>query len=296
MKQPRSVGVHDGTFHADEVVACALLVVFDLVDEEDIRRTRDPEVLAKSEFVCDVGGVYNSEEKLFDHHQVGYLGALSSSGMILLYLKEQQIISKEVFNFLNKVLILGVDAHDTGRITHELGYCSFSHVVAGFNPVPNNSKEALKIAFFEALHFTTGHLRRLIARHNYDFECRGMVKEVMEKSQIFLQFDRQLSWLESFFALDGKSHPALFVVMPAGDHWKLRGIPPDYEHRMQVRLPLPEKWAGLLGDELKESSGIEGAIFCHKERFISIWETREGAIRALKEVLNMYGISHENHF
>ncbi len=31
-KIPRSVGTHDGTFHADEVTACAFLLLFDLVD------------------------------------------------------------------------------------------------------------------------------------------------------------------------------------------------------------------------------------------------------------------------
>jgi len=73
--------------------------------------------------------------------------------------------------------------------------------------------------------------------------------------------------------------------MPAGEHWKLRGIPPTYERRMDVRHPLPAEWAGRLGSELKEKSGIEGAIFCHKGRFISVWETKEDALKALKIVL-----------
>ncbi len=56
MKSPRSVGIHDGTFHADEVTACALLILFDLVDIKHIVRTRDPELLANCEYVCDVWG------------------------------------------------------------------------------------------------------------------------------------------------------------------------------------------------------------------------------------------------
>jgi uncharacterized UPF0160 family protein len=69
--------------------------------------------------------------------------------------------------------------------------------------------------------------------------------------------------------------------MPAGPHWKLRGIPPSMSERMKVRKPLPEKWAGLHEEDLKKVSGIDGAVFCHKGRFISIWKTREDAIRAL---------------
>jgi uncharacterized UPF0160 family protein len=50
---------------------------------------------------------------------------------------------------------------------------------------------------------------------------------------------------------------------------------------MKVRKPLPESWAGLRDEELRRASGIAGAIFCHKGRFISIWETKEAAIKAL---------------
>jgi uncharacterized UPF0160 family protein len=51
---------------------------------------------------------------------------------------------------------------------------------------------------------------------------------------------------------------------------------------MKVRRPLPLAWAGLLDTELKVVTGISGAIFCHKGRFISVWETREDALKALE--------------
>jgi uncharacterized UPF0160 family protein len=73
--------------------------------------------------------------------------------------------------------------------------------------------------------------------------------------------------------------------MPIGKEWKLRGIPPTNKRRMEVRLPLPEEWAGLHEKELEKASQIKGAIFCHKGRFISIWKTKEAAMQALKYVL-----------
>ncbi len=54
---------------------------------------------------------------------------------------------------------------------------------------------------------------------------------------------------------------------------------------MDVRRPLPSEWAGLLGDQLKEASGIEGAIFCHKGLFTSVWKTKEDALQALEYTL-----------
>lgn len=297
MKSPRSVGIHDGTFHADEVTACALLILFDLVDIKHIVRTREPELLANCEYVCDVGGIYDPEKKLFDHHQVTYKGELSSAGMILLYLKDRKILSDEEYELFNHSLVYGVDAHDNGRAPQESGFCSFSHVIANFNPSSYEaSEQQQKEAFSQALHFTLGHLKRLYHRYIYTMDCRQLVKETMERNKVCLMFDQAIPWLESFFALGGEKHSALFVIMPAGEHWKLRGIPPDFEHRMQVRLPLPEAWAGLLEDNLKKASGIKGAVFCHKGRFTSVWETREDALKALKYILNQNQIAYENNF
>ena len=296
VKRPRSIGIHDGTFHADEVTACALLIVFGLIDQDKVLRTRDPERLATCEFICDVGGIYSPSAKLFDHHQASYVGELSSAGMVLDFLKTRGVITPEEFYFYNNGLILGVDAHDNGRSPQHLGYCTFSHVIANFNPVSYEAEDgALDAAFQEALRFAVGHIKRLYERYLYNKECRKTVKQVMETYKVCLFFDHAISWLESFFSLNGRNHPALFVIMPAKEHWKLRGIPPDYERRMQVRLPLPEEWAGLLGDALKKASGIEGAVFCHKGRFTSVWETRGDAIKALKIILKKNGVPYEDN-
>jgi uncharacterized UPF0160 family protein len=54
---------------------------------------------------------------------------------------------------------------------------------------------------------------------------------------------------------------------------------------MKVRMPQPQHWAGLSDEDLKKVSGIRGAVFCHKGRFISVWETREDALKALEYTL-----------
>lgn len=115
MQIPRSVGTHDGSFHADEVTACALLIMFDLVDENKIVRTRDPQKLAQCEYVCDVGGRYSTEHKRFDHHQVSYTGSWSSAGMVLDYLHGLGFLSHDEYEYLNNTLVHGVDEQDNGR-------------------------------------------------------------------------------------------------------------------------------------------------------------------------------------
>lgn len=283
---PRSFGTHDGTFHADEVTACALLLLYKLIDREKIVRTRDLMLLQGLEFVCDVGGIYDKKQKRFDHHQVDYKGSLSSAGMILKYLVEEKVITQQLYDYFNKSLIIGVDAVDNGQTMQKVGHCSFSGVITNFVPANHSVDEsALHEAFQKALDFVFGHLERLQERFFYIRSCQEKVKESMQKGQECLIFDEALPWMENFFELEGESHPALFVIMPAGEHWKLRGIPPSYDQKMKVRKLLPKQWAGLLEEELVKATKIPGAIFCHKGRFISIWRTKEDALQALKLVL-----------
>lgn len=287
MGMTRSIGTHSGPFHADEVTACALLAVCDLIDPDKIVRTRDPEKLAECEFVCDVGGFFNPAKKQFDHHQVDYAGPLSSAGMILRYLHEEGKLADSAFGILKNNIVDGVDAHDNGKDSSERGVCTFSHVIANMVPVTYDATDAeMDAAFMDAFRFVRGHLERVLARIDYVQSCREDVRVAMEGEGPALIFERKLPWIENFFSLGGKEHPATFVIMPGGDHWKLRGIPPDLEHRMGVRIPLPKAWAGLLEDELEKVSGIKGAIFCHKGRFISVWETKEAALAALEKVIN----------
>ena len=101
----RTLGTHDGSFHADEVTAAALLLVFNRIDRHQIIRSRDLKELDECEYVCDVGGLYDPFRKRFDHHQLGYQGELSSAGMVLLYLFEQGTIDQKKFNFLRQSLV-----------------------------------------------------------------------------------------------------------------------------------------------------------------------------------------------
>ncbi len=284
--EPRSFATHDGSFHADEVTACSLLLLFDLIDRDKIYRTRDVKVIDVCDYVCDVGGTYDSSKRRFDHHQVDYQGPLSSAGMILLYLKNQGFLEEHLYEYLNKSIILGVDAHDNGVAKLEPGITSFSQVISNFLPIEYDAKPGeMNGCFLQAVEFALGHLSRLKQRHVYTVKCRGKVKLAMIEGGNALVFNESLPWLENFFDLGGELHPAKFVIMPTASHWKLRGIPPNLSERMKVRKSLPEEWAGLRTEDLRKVCGIEGAIFCHKGRFISIWETKEDAIKALHLVL-----------
>jgi uncharacterized UPF0160 family protein len=283
---PRSFGVHDGSFHADEVTACAIMLYFGMIDKDKIVRTRDYNHLANCQFVCDVGGVYDPGKKRFDHHQASYQGSLSSAGMICLYLKDTKVIENDLYTYLIDRFVHGVDEVDTGVRFPPQGHADFSSIIASFVPVSYEATdEQMQEAFFEAVDFTLSFLKRIIEKYYYLKKCSKVVEEVMKIMDECLIFDQKIPWLEPFFSLGGENHPAEFVIMPSGDHWKLRAVPPSYEKRMTVRRPLPEAWGGKIREELQKVSGIDGAVFCHKGRFISVWKTKEDALKALKYVL-----------
>ena len=274
-----SVGTHDGHFHADEITACSLLIVFELVHPDQIIRTRNPEELALCEFVCDVGGVYDPKIKRFDHHQPEYQGTLSSAGMILQYLKDEETITDEIYNYLNDAFVKGVDLHDNGLFSSEIGHLTFSGIIHTFNPVDH--VRDIKPYFLTALTFTIDLIRRLMKKYEHIAMCREEIAEGMTSPNKLLVYDRAMPWMDTFFSLGGEQHPAEFLIMPSGENeWKLRGIPPSRDDLMAVRKKQPALWAGKKNEELVKITGIPGAMFCHKQRFISIWRTKEDALKA----------------
>lgn len=66
----KTIGTHDGKFHADEALACSLLLMTDAFKGASVNRSRDPEILDKMDIVVDVGGVYDPIKHRYDHHQV----------------------------------------------------------------------------------------------------------------------------------------------------------------------------------------------------------------------------------
>ena len=52
---------HNGTFHADELLAVAALEIYLKDKAYEVIRTRDMEIIKSADYVVDVGGIYDSE-------------------------------------------------------------------------------------------------------------------------------------------------------------------------------------------------------------------------------------------
>jgi len=76
---------HDGPFHADDVLAVAILTK--IYKQYNVTRTRDKQIIDQADFVVDVGGVYDHVLRRYDHHMRNPPMAskdhvLSSAGLI----------------------------------------------------------------------------------------------------------------------------------------------------------------------------------------------------------------------
>lgn len=68
----KTIATHSGTFQADEALGVWLLRQTNTYYKSKVIRTRDPKVHSLADIVIDVGGVYDHENKKYDHHQRDY--------------------------------------------------------------------------------------------------------------------------------------------------------------------------------------------------------------------------------
>lgn len=59
------IGTHNGAFHCDEALACAILRSLPEYEASEVVRTRDQKVLDTCDVVVDVGGVFDHQTKRY---------------------------------------------------------------------------------------------------------------------------------------------------------------------------------------------------------------------------------------
>ena len=78
MKNLKKIGTHNGAFHVDEILACAMLKKLPEYADAEIIRTRDPKILDECDIVVDVGGVFDPKTHRYDHHQKSFTHSMST--------------------------------------------------------------------------------------------------------------------------------------------------------------------------------------------------------------------------
>jgi uncharacterized UPF0160 family protein len=305
---------HSGPFHCDDVFAVAC---FKLLDPGiEVVRTRDQIALAAgsidpSTVLVDVGGEFNPDNGVFDHHFVGAPvrsngTPYASFGMVAEHLYPHQLEKSEGFY----QLVTAVDSSDNG-IKQE-GW-SLSKSVHKCNPVIGQDfdgrfKSLVEIArqIIQGVFEQEYTLDYAVAR----FESHALVIEWVEEHDAALAASsarvRAAFEQEGPLLLFDRYEPALmdtadeapidklFSVYPSpSGEWMVQQIPAS-KGSFEGRKKLPAHWAGKRGEDLDALSLVEGCVFCHPGRFIAGNKTREGAVEMAKLAVFFSSLSSSN--
>lgn len=150
---------HPGVFHADDVIAVALIAVCIKHEAKLHRRFPTPEDLDDCKtVVIDTGKAYDVGRRNFDHHQDASLPAASS--LVAEWLHEDGYLSAPVLAKLKAYLLDYVSGVDTGIIPGGGDSHSISGIIRAMNNIPDHSD----VGFSYALEATKTILRGYISQ------------------------------------------------------------------------------------------------------------------------------------
>ena len=312
----KKIGTHSGTFHADEVLACAMLRI--LSPESQIVRTRDESLLKNCDIVVDVGGVYSHTAKRYDHHQRGFEECfsksfstkLSSAGLVYKHYGKQVISSilkmedtekvDTIFDRIYKQFIEAFDGIDNGidRYPKDVkskynDYTNISSLIGGMNGTWVEPEDQQDVRFKEALEFMTKIFKRTIVVCGTSWlPARELVLNglLTMKNQTIV-FDEYVPWKSHFYELEEEllkskklKKKALFVVYPTGDTWRVTCVSVS-ETSFENRLSLPEQWRGLRDSELDKVTKLSGCTFVHASGFTGGNKSKDNLMKMVEMAL-----------
>ena len=294
---------HNGSFHADDVFACATLALMleKQGEQFEITRTRDEEKIKNGDYVFDVGGVYDAEKNRFDHHQKGGAGKrmnsieYSSFGLVWQKFGNEITGSNEVSERVDKKLVQIVDAIDnavdisSSVIPGVINYGVYD-IVATFHPSYKDTNPDFDSAFIDILIFAKKLLQKEIEKAQDQEEIHQYVFKAVNKKERdprLLVLDEYVPRVEIYIELI--NYPEILFVVSPGSHelhmWKILTLRKDMNF-FESRKDLPKSWAGLKDDDFFKVSGVKDVVFCHRGLFMAVTKSKEAVIKLAELALN----------
>ena len=256
--------VHDKKFHADELLAIA--VIKTALPDRPIRiyRSRDPNVWKKADLLIDVGGRDNP----FDHHHSG--SPVHSNGV----------------PYASCGLVLDAIEPDA-RLRNQL-YCDLFYAVEwedntppGEITIPNwNLKPNLLawVPFFQPLKEECPNEYCLRARFDKALEMVTDIDQSVRRNAILKIINREIAdrttyvvkngilWLDNpktpFYRYVNEHQEVLAVVIPEDKRKYTVKIMRTAPYEPTLRASFPAVWAGHFDCELEQITRIRGLNYC----------------------------------
>lgn len=291
-KSIKKLVTHDGSFHTDDIFACATLsLILEKKGERFIIiRTRDEEMINSGDYVFDVGKIYDPKLNRFDHHQAKFKEkrkngiVYSSFGLVWKKFGIEIAGKKEIADIVEQKLVVPVDANDNGvdlykNNLEDVSPYTLQDVFATFSPtaLEDTKKDD---QFLKALVWAKDILIREIKKANDQIEITKIIRSFYENTKdkrLIVIDEPKVSRFEIWDALQDFSEP-LFVVYGDNKDWSVVAMRKD-KNSFGNRKDFPVSWAGLKAKELQNITGVTDAIFCHNNLFLSVAKSKEGAIK-----------------
>lgn len=300
------IATHDGTFHADETTACAILTY--LFENHSIIRSRDEEELEKADIIIDVS--QKNDDKHFDHHSkeftlcrengvkyataglmwkkfgIDYLKLVSKNE--LNFTPSKQVIEK-AFLRIDTDFMTMIDLNDNGQLTsyvqsvanasndkeqqivdslNELYQASpdIPYIVAMMN-LPNQTGADQDKAFNNTVKMLRGILLNVAINALHTESGIAKVLELYQGGEMLIMHER-LPWTSAVLNnLEIFKDCKIAVYPDRNMRWRVQSLPVSKAARFKNRLSAPVSWRGLNDKELDKVTGLNNTTFIHKSGF-----------------------------
>ena len=277
-KNALKIITHDGTFHSDEIFSIGLLMAFEKAEGQSIQivRTRDEEFLKEHQansdvFIIDIGGNYDLDYRNFDHHQDDKSFEDKASvrlvyDYLLIANKMDAGLAKHLWDNLLKL----INQWDLGK---EQKFVNYYHrplpsLISSYNRTTEDEREE-NIQFEKALRFGVEIIENEIFSYNqYQDAKRSFLqhRNINSHTVIFDTFNpKHSSFLKQYRNIR-------YYIYPYKNNWAVASVD-------SKKYPLPDC-------DSNRYQNCEHLVFSHKNHFLTVFDTKEAAIRFMEPKFN----------
>jgi len=315
------IATHDGTFHADETTACAILTY--LNENATIIRSRDENTLESGDLVIDVSS--QNDDRHFDHHSKDFTLCrdngikYATAGLMWMHYGREFLqktandaklsyaddsIIEAAFKRIDSEVMEMIDLNDNGqltRYTEELAEAKTqdeARIVTSLNEfylkspdlpylvsmmnLPNITKEEQDKNFLKTVKILK---TLLIATAINALNTEYGIKKVLEcySGGPLLIMHEKLPWSSAVFNHEEFFKDCMLAVYPdRNGRWRVQSLPVSKAKRFENRISAPLAFRGLNDEDLDEATGLKNTTFVHKSGFTGGAKTFEDNLALAK--------------